>query len=147
MSHAVVRQKPSFFVLLSFNFLSFVRSFVLSFFLSFCLTFFLSFLLGTSFIPSFSLTFLVSSSSPSPPPSPPLEVGGLVSYTSQQHASVSQGRICPDNWKCCHTETEVSDRIFCFTHSKYTDTRSTSPSGSDPRTPGARQGYHWSANF
>ena len=24
--------------------------------------------------------------------------------TSQQHASVSQGRICSDNFTCCHTE-------------------------------------------
>ena len=29
--------------------------------------------------------------------------------TSQQHASVSQGRICSDNFTCCHTETEVAD--------------------------------------
>ena len=28
---------------------------------------------------------------------------------SQQHASVSQGRICSDNYTCCHTETEVAD--------------------------------------
>ena len=26
--------------------------------------------------------------------------------TSQQHASVSQGRICSDNFTCCHTEIE-----------------------------------------
>ena len=25
-------------------------------------------------------------------------------FTSQQHASVSQGRICSDNVTCCHTE-------------------------------------------
>ena len=30
--------------------------------------------------------------------------------TSQQHASVSQGRICSDNCTCCHTETEVADQ-------------------------------------
>ena len=29
--------------------------------------------------------------------------------TSQQQASVSQGRICSDNFTCCHTETEVAD--------------------------------------
>ena len=28
--------------------------------------------------------------------------------TSQQHASVSQGRICSDNCTCCHTEIEVA---------------------------------------
>ena len=28
--------------------------------------------------------------------------------TSQQHASVSQGRICSDNFTCCHTEIEVA---------------------------------------
>ena len=32
--------------------------------------------------------------------------------TSQQHASVSQGRICSDNFTCCHTETEVADQTF-----------------------------------
>ena len=29
--------------------------------------------------------------------------------TSQQHASVSLGRICSDNFMCCHTEIEVAD--------------------------------------
>ena len=28
---------------------------------------------------------------------------------SQQHASVSQGRICSDYFACCHTEIEVAD--------------------------------------
>ena len=32
--------------------------------------------------------------------------------TSQQHASVSQGRICSDNFTCCHTEIEVADQTF-----------------------------------
>ena len=32
--------------------------------------------------------------------------------TSQQHASVSQGRICSDNFMCCHTEIEVADQTF-----------------------------------
>ena len=32
--------------------------------------------------------------------------------TSQQHASVSQGRICSDNITCCHTEIEVADQTF-----------------------------------
>ena len=66
--------------------------------------------------------------------------------TSQQHASVSQGRICTDNFMCCHTEMEAADQIFHLTHSQYTDTRPTSPSA-DPITPGAWQGSHWSANF
>ena len=65
---------------------------------------------------------------------------------SQQQASVSQGRICSDNFTCCHTETEVADQTFYLTQSQYTDTGSTSPS-SDPITPGAWQGSHWSANF
>ena len=56
--------------------------------------------------------------------------------TSQQHASVSQGRICSDNFTCCHTEVEAADRTFYLTQSQYTDTRPTSPSA-DPRTPGA----------
>ena len=32
--------------------------------------------------------------------------------TSQQHAGVAQGRICSDNFTCCHTETEVGDQNF-----------------------------------
>ena len=40
----------------------------------------------------------------------------LVGYlTSQQHARVSQGRICTDNFTCCHTETEVADQTFYLT--------------------------------
>ena len=71
----------------------------------------------------------------------------LVSYlTSQLHANVSQGRICTDNFTCCHTEIEVTDQTFHFTQSQYTDTGPTSPSA-DPITPGAWQGSHWSANF
>ena len=66
--------------------------------------------------------------------------------TSQQQASVSQGRICSDNFMCCHTEIEVADQTFYLTHSQYTDTGPTSPSA-DPTTPGAWQGSHWSANF
>ena len=41
--------------------------------------------------------------------------------TSQQHASVSLGRICSDNFTCCHTETEVADQTFYLTQSQYTD--------------------------
>ena len=66
--------------------------------------------------------------------------------TSQQHASVSQGRICSDNFTCCHTEIEVADPTFYLTQSQYTDTGPTSPSA-DPITPGAWQGSHCSANF
>ena len=66
--------------------------------------------------------------------------------TSQQQASVSQGRICSDNFTCCHTEIEVADQTFYLTQSQYTDTGPTSPSA-DPMTPGACQGSHWSANF
>ena len=66
--------------------------------------------------------------------------------TSQQQASVSQGRICSDNFTCCHTEKEVADQTFYLTQSQYTDTRLTSPSA-DPITPGAWQGSHWSTNF
>ena len=56
--------------------------------------------------------------------------------TSQQQACVSQGRICPDNFTCCHTEIEVADQTFYLTQSQYTDTGPTSPSA-DPITPGA----------
>ena len=66
--------------------------------------------------------------------------------TSQQQASVSQGRICSDNFTCCHTETEVADQTFYLTQSQYTDTGPISPSA-DPITPGAWQSSHWSANF
>ena len=74
-------------------------------------------------------------------------VGLLVGcLTSQQQASVSQGRICSDNFTCCHTEIEVADPTFYLTQSQYTDTGPTSPSA-DPITPDAWQGSHWSANF
>ena len=66
--------------------------------------------------------------------------------TSQQHASVSQGRICSDNFTCCHTEIQVANQTFHLTQSQYTDTGPTSPS-TDSFTPGARQDSHWSANF
>ena len=66
--------------------------------------------------------------------------------TSQQQASVSLGRICSDNFTCCHTEIDVTDQTFYLTQSQYTDTGPTSPSA-DPITPGAWQGSHWSANF
>ena len=76
-----------------------------------------------------------------------LSRGWLVAcLTSQQQASVSQGRICTDNFTCCHTEIEVADPTFYLTQSQYTDTGPTSPSA-DPITPGAWQGSHWSANF
>ena len=67
-------------------------------------------------------------------------------FTSQQHASVPQGRICSDKFTCCHTEIEVADQTFHLTQSQYTDTGPTSPSA-DPITPGAWQGSHWSVNF
>ena len=73
---------------------------------------------------------------------PSLFVGCL---TSPQHANVSQGRICTDNFTCCHTEIEAADPTFHLTQSQYTDTGPTSPSA-DPITPGAWQGSHWSAN-
>ena len=59
-------------------------------------------------------------------------------FTSQQHASLSQGRICSDNCTCCHTETEVTNQTFHLTQSQYTNTRPTSRS-TDPMTPGAWQ--------
>ena len=67
-------------------------------------------------------------------------------WTSQQHASVSQGRICSGNFACRRTETEVADQTFYLTQSQYTDTGPTSPS-TDPITPGGWQGSHLSANF
>ena len=58
--------------------------------------------------------------------------------TSQQQASVSQGRIGSDNCTCCHTEIEVADHTFYLTRTSLS---------ADPITPGAWQGSHWSANF
>ena len=43
--------------------------------------------------------------------------------TSQQHASVSQGRICTDNLTCCYTEIEVEDQTFYLTQSQYQSQR------------------------
>ena len=94
-----------------------------------------------------------------PPPSPTLPIHPPTSASlthagrkgrqharlwSQQHASVSQGRICSDNFTCCHTEIQVADQTFLLTQSQYTDTGPTSPT--DPITPGAWHGSHWSAS-
>ena len=35
-------------------------------------------------------------------------------WTSQQHASVSQGSVCSDSCTCCHTEAVVADQTFYF---------------------------------
>ena len=66
--------------------------------------------------------------------------------TSQQHVSVSQGRICTDKFTCYHTEIEVADQTFYLTQSQYTDTGPTSPSA-NPIMQGSWQGSQWSANF
>ena len=65
--------------------------------------------------------------------------------TSQQHASVSQGRIYSNNFTCCHTEIEVADQTVYLTQSQYTDTGPTNHNA-DPITPGAWQGSQWSAD-
>ena len=70
----------------------------------------------------------------------------LACLKSHQQVSVSQGRICSDNFTCCHTEIEVADQTFQFTQSQYTATGPTSRS-TDPVTPGAWQGSHWRANL
>ena len=70
----------------------------------------------------------------------------ISSRFGRQQASVSQGRICSDNFTCSHTEIEVADPTFYLTQSQYTDNGSTSPSA-DPITSGAWQGSLWSANF
>ena len=62
--------------------------------------------------------------------------------TSQQHTSVSQGRICSDKSLCCHTEIKVADQTLHLTQSQYTDTGPTSPS-TDPVTPGTREYQIW----
>ena len=66
--------------------------------------------------------------------------------TSQQHASVSQGRTCSDNFTCCHTDIQIADQTYHLTQSQYTDTGPTSPS-TDPTWSGAWQDSHWSANY
>ena len=66
--------------------------------------------------------------------------------TSQQHASVSQGRIYSDKCMCCHTEIEVADQTFQLTQSQYTDAGPTSPR-TESTMPDSWQGSHWSANF
>ena len=72
-------------------------------------------------------------------------VGWLLSVPTTRY-SVSQGRICSDNFTCCHTEIEVANQTFYLTQSQYRDTGPTSPSA-DPIKLGAWQGSHWSANF
>ena len=44
----------------------------------------------------------------------------FAALTFQQHASVSQGRICSDNCTCCHTE-KLQIKL-ALTQSQYTDT-------------------------
>ena len=63
--------------------------------------------------------------------------------TSQQHGSVSQGRICSEKFTYCYTEIEVAGQTYYLTQSQFIDTGPTSPSA-DPKTPGAWQGSHWS---
>ena len=68
--------------------------------------------------------------------------------TSQQHESVSQGRICSrQNCACRHTERDVADQTCYLTQSQYTETRQTSPSARASIKPGAWQGGHWSTNY
>ena len=38
--------------------------------------------------------------------------------TSQQHASVSQGRTSSNKFTCCHTEMEVADQTFHLSQSQ-----------------------------
>ena len=70
----------------------------------------------------------------------------VVCLTSQQQASVSQGRICEDSFTCRNTEIEAADQTFYLTRSQYADTGPTSPSA-EPIMPGAWQSSHWSAIF
>ena len=45
-------------------------------------------------------------------------VGGLLAcFTSQQHYTVSHGRICSDKCSCWHAEIEVADQTFFFPRS------------------------------
>ena len=62
--------------------------------------------------------------------------------TSQQHISVSLGRIYLDNFTCCHTEIQASDQTLYLTQSQCTDTGPTSHSA-NPILPDVWQGSHW----
>ena len=55
--------------------------------------------------------------------------------------NVSQGRICSDNFTCCHTEIEVAYQTFCLTQWQYTDHGPTSPNV-DLIMPATLQGNH-----
>ena len=70
----------------------------------------------------------------------------LACFTSKQHTSIPQGRICSDNFTCGHTETEVANQTFCLTQPKYTDAWSTGPNA-DPMTPGVWHGGHCRCQF
>ena len=70
----------------------------------------------------------------------------LIAFRPSDMLSVSQGRVCAENFTCCHTEVEVADPTCYLNRSQYTDTWPTSPS-TDPITPGAWQGNHRSVNF
>ena len=72
-------------------------------------------------------------------------VGWFVGWLLNVPAT-SQGRICSDNFTCCHTEIEVADQTVHLAQSQYTDTGPINPS-TDHITPGPWQGSHWIANF
>ena len=55
--------------------------------------------------------------------------------TSQQHAGVSQGQVCSDNFTCYHTEVKVAEQ------------HQANQSEHSPLMPGAWQDSHRSANF
>ena len=48
--------------------------------------------------------------------------------TSQQQVSVSQGRICSDNFMCCPTEIEVADQTLYLTQGPPVSSRPLAPS-------------------
>ena len=67
-------------------------------------------------------------------------------FTSQQHASVSQGRICSDNLRAATLRQKLQTKLSTSpSHSILTPGRPVA--STDPITPGAWQGSHWSANF
>ena len=70
----------------------------------------------------------------------------LACLTSQQHASISQGRIYSDKCTCCHTEIEDTDENFSLIQSQYSDTGPTSPSA-DPIMLGAWHGGHFLSHW
>ena len=83
-------------------------------------------------VDGFVLFFFPTKQTASPPPPDSLHHLWNMLRPSNTHV----GRICSDDYTCCHTETEAANQACYFPKSQYTDTGPTSPSP-DPIRPGA----------